>query len=78
MYVTLLSLLGSIIDHTLCIGVSIACSYGGAHSNQSCVGNHSIVGVYALYNWCVHCATVTQWIWGVGLVGGRKENNNTY
>ena len=25
MYVTLLSLLGSIIDHTLCIGVSIVC-----------------------------------------------------
>jgi len=25
MYVTLLSLLGSTIDHTLCIGVSIVC-----------------------------------------------------
>jgi len=29
----------------------VACSHREAHSDESCVGDHSIVGVYPLYNW---------------------------
>ena len=41
----------------------VACSQQGAHSDESCVGDHSIVGVYPLYNWWdahIHSAGQTE------------------